>query len=131
MMRFGSPRLEAIRKSIERLLGHDHEIVTVDSGEQAQILLEKDQAFDVILCDLMMSGMSGMALRAWLAVHDPSLAKHVVFITGGAFTARAIEHLTSVGNPTLEKPFDAQDLKRVVSRLIGLARDARVAARFK
>jgi PAS domain S-box-containing protein len=116
---------EAIRKSMERMLGQDHDPIAVGSGEQARELLERDPAFDVVLCDLMMSGMSGMALHAWLTERDPWLAKQVVFVTGGAFTPRASEYLVSVGNLVLEKPVDAVELKRVVSKLVRAARGAK------
>jgi two-component system, cell cycle sensor histidine kinase and response regulator CckA len=113
---------EAIRRSMEHLLGRDHEIVTVASAEQAQALLEKDPAFDAIICDLMMAGMSGMDLHAWLALRDPSLAAQLVFVTGGAFTPKASEYLARVGNLTLEKPVDGKDLKRTLSGLVQVAR---------
>jgi PAS domain S-box-containing protein len=113
---------ETIRKSMERMLGQDHDLVMVASGEQAQALLEQDPAFDVVLCDLMMSGMSGMALHAWLVGRDPWLAKQVVFVTGGAFTPRASEYLASVGNVTLDKPVNTNHLRRVVSKLVRTAR---------
>jgi CheY-like chemotaxis protein len=115
---------EGIRKSMDRLLGRDHELVTIASGEQAQVLLEADPAFDVILCDLMMSGMSGMALHEWLAVRDPWLARQVVFITGGVFTPKSAEYLAKVGNLTLEKPLDTYNLKRVVFEKVRLAKCA-------
>jgi DNA-binding NtrC family response regulator len=113
---------EAIRKSVERMLSRDHDVITVASGEQARELLEQDPAFDVVLCDLMMSGMSGMALHAWLTERDPWLARQVVFVTGGAFTPRASEYLASVGNLRLEKPVDASELKRLVSDLVRASR---------
>ena len=116
---------EGIRNAMERLLCRDHEIVTAASGEQARALLEDDPAFDVILCDLMMSGMSGMALHAWLSVRDPWLARQVVFITGGVFTPKASEYLSSVGNLTLEKPLDTYSLKRAVFEKVRLAKSAR------
>jgi PAS domain S-box-containing protein len=109
---------EALRKSMERLLGKDHDVVAVDCAEAAQSLLEDDPAFDAIVCDLMMPGMSGMALHEWLCVRDPTLAQQVVFVTGGAFTPRASKYLASVSNVTLEKPFDREALRSIVARLV-------------
>ncbi|HEY5957885.1 MAG TPA: response regulator [Polyangiaceae bacterium] len=109
---------EMLRKSMERLLEKDHDVVSVASAEAAQALLEDDPAFDAIVCDLMMSGMSGMALHEWLSVRDPTLANQVVFVTGGAFTPRASQYLAKVTNVTLEKPFDRETLKRIVASLV-------------
>ena len=66
----------------------------------------------------MMPGMSGMALHEWLVSHKPSLAKQVIFVTGGAFTPKAAEYLASVGNATFEKPFDADALKKRVGDMV-------------
>jgi CheY-like chemotaxis protein len=113
-----------LRKLIGRLLGHDHELVSASSGEQAQAILESDKAFDAIICDLMMPGMSGMALHEWLATRSLRLARQVIFVTGGAFTPQAAEYLARVGNATFEKPFDADELKQRVSDMVRAAKHA-------
>ncbi|MBN1607443.1 MAG: response regulator, partial [Polyangiaceae bacterium] len=113
---------EGIRTTLTRLLRRDHDVLTASSGIEAQSLLQRDRDFDVILCDLMMPEMSGMDLHAWLAETAPSLARRVVFITGGAFTPRASEYLAQAGNLRLEKPFDAARLRTLVSRLVAAAR---------
>ena len=118
-----------LRKLIGRLLGHDHELVSASSGEQAQAILESDQAFDVIICDLMMPGMSGMALHDWLANRSLGLATQIIFVTGGAFTPQAAEYLARVGNATFEKPFDADELKQRVSDMVRAAKERQVSSR--
>jgi PAS domain S-box-containing protein len=109
---------EGIRACTERLLSRDHEVVTAASGEAAQKLLEGDRRFDLVLCDLMMPKMSGMELHAWLAQCDPGLAERVVFVSGGAFTPGASDYLKAVGNLRLEKPFDADNMRNLVSKLV-------------
>jgi PAS domain S-box-containing protein len=104
-----------IREVLVQLLGRDHEVIAAASGREARALLEKDAAFDVILCDLMMADVTGMELHAWLVTNDPALAERTVFITGGAFTERSAKYLAGVGNPRIEKPFAEDTLKRVVS----------------
>jgi CheY-like chemotaxis protein len=107
-----------IRGAIVRMLGRDHEVIAVSSGEEAQVLLENDRRFDLIFCDLMMPRMSGMQLHAWLAQCEPSLADQVVFITGGAFTPGASEYLRKVGNLRVEKPFDTVAFKKTAEELV-------------
>ncbi|HEY0883275.1 MAG TPA: response regulator, partial [Archangium sp.] len=111
---------DAIRRTLVRLLGRDHDIVAAASGLEARHLLERDGAFDLILCDLMMPGLTGMELHAWLVETRPALAERLVFLSGGAFTPQAIDYLARVTNLRLEKPFDPPALR-------GLVRD-RVAA---
>jgi len=111
----------AIRSAIKRML-EGHEVVEAGCGDEGRVVLKKDQSFDLILCDMMMPGVSGMDLHEWLSDTHPQLATRVVFITGGAFTPRAREYLTRVGNLRVEKPFDAVNFKKIVSELILAAR---------
>jgi len=109
---------ELILKTIQRFLAPDHEVITAMSGQAGQAILEHDQAFDVILCDMMMPEMTGMALHEWLAIRYPELAAKVVFLSGGAFTPKAAAYLASVGNLRLDKPIDAADLQRLVNGMV-------------
>jgi len=111
---------QAIRTLMARMLGSDHDLVTAASGEAARVILEHDQAFDVILCDLMMPEMTGMDLHKWLAAHHPALAGQVVFMTGGAFTPMASDYVMHVGNPRLEKPYESAVLKQLVADMIAV-----------
>jgi fructose-bisphosphate aldolase class 1 len=63
-----------------------------------------------------------MELHAWLATHDPALARRVVFVSGGAFTPSAGEYLESVDNLKLDKPFDVAKLLALVAERVKLAR---------
>jgi PAS domain S-box-containing protein len=108
---------DPIRVAMVRIL-RGHETVQASTGEDAMQILEEDQRFDLILCDMMMPKASGMDLHTWLSKENPQLAKQVVFITGGAFTSRAREYLKQVDNIRLEKPFDVANFKRTVSEMI-------------
>jgi signal transduction histidine kinase/CheY-like chemotaxis protein len=108
---------EPIRGMLQRML-RGHDVTTAASGEDARAILEKDPSFDLIVCDLMMSTMSGTDLHEWLVAHHPRLARQVVFLSGGAFTPKASAYLTSVGNIKLEKPVDKAELIRVANERI-------------
>jgi len=108
-----------------RLLSRSHEVVTADSGAEAQAILIGDQGFDLVLCDLMMPEMTGMELHTWLVAEHPALAKRVVFLTGGAFTANSSKYLAEIKNVTLEKPCESATLMRTVSELVASAHATR------
>src|SRR5258708_496301 len=72
--------------SLRILLADFHDVEPVTSAEEALRRLERDRAFDVILCDLMMPHMSGMEFYDRLKVVAPALVERVAFLTGGAFT---------------------------------------------
>lgn len=110
----------AICRVMVRLLQPWHEVVTAASGAEAQAIVASDPSFDVILCDLMMPGMTGMDVYSWLLAQHPSLAERVVFLTGGACTADETRYLAGIENIKLEKPCESATLIRVVSELVAL-----------
>ena len=107
-----------IIRSLTRLLGSTYTLVSVASGKEAQELVSADPHFDVIICDLMMSEMSGTEFHAWLTQHHPILGSQLIFLTGGAFSPNAREYLAKVGNLTIQKPFDADLLRREVANAV-------------
>jgi PAS domain S-box-containing protein len=104
-----------IRELIRAALGGSHEVAACESGRDALLLLARDPAWDVVLCDLMMPGMSGRQLWERVQEDFPSLAPRMVFLTGGAFTADAQDFLVRGGQRWLEKPFDVATLRAVVA----------------
>jgi len=108
----------SIRGALSRLLRGAHDVVAVGSGAEAKALITADPAFDVILCDVMMPGMTGMEFHAWLVGRDSALAARVVFVTGGAFTPKAADYLERVAAPRLDKPFDSATVRQVVADMI-------------
>lgn len=105
-------------QAVARLLAEDYEVVTAESGEAAQALLQRDSRFDAVLCDVMMPEVSGMDLHAWLAAREPALAARMVFMTGGVFTERARSFLQALGRPWLDKPFDPAALRRLLGAVV-------------
>ena len=92
-----------------------HEVVDLTSAEQALERIRKGERFDLIFCDLMMPRVTGMDFHAALAVEAPEQARRTVFLTGGAFTARAHAFLDQVENPRVEKPFNLAGLRALVA----------------
>ena len=99
---------------IRRTLEDDHEIVTLVDAREALPLLREARGFDLVLCDLMMPGLTGMDLYELVRDFDPALAERFVFLTGGAFTPRATEFLDSVSNAWLVKPFSPAVLRAFI-----------------
>jgi signal transduction histidine kinase len=107
--------LRIIRRSLEPM----HEVVTVGSAVEALARLEKGERYDVILCDLMMPQMTGVELHAALLRLDPSIARQMVFLTGGVFTAEMRTFLDDAPNARVEKPFNMTMLKSLVAGRLG------------
>lgn len=107
-----------VLRAFRRTLASQHNILTVNDAAKALHMIEQGQAFDLIFCDLMMPGMTGMDFHALLRQADPELAERVVFLTGGAFTSSAREYLKSVPNRALEKPLHPRALRSFVSKAL-------------
>jgi CheY-like chemotaxis protein len=105
-----------VTRALQRSLSPEHEVATVNGARAALKLLEQGHRYDLILCDVMMPGMTGMDLYAELNRSAPDQAQRVVFMTGGAFTPRALSFLQEVSNPKLSKPLDLRQLRALVGR---------------
>jgi PAS domain S-box-containing protein len=110
-----------VREVMSRML-EAHEVVQAASGEEAKKILEEDQAFDLILCDVMMPTVSGTDLHSWLEKHDAELAGKFVFVTGGAFTPLTGEYLSRVDNLKIEKPFRPFHIVKIVNDRIAASK---------
>jgi two-component system NtrC family sensor kinase len=108
-----------IGASARRLLSAEHDVVVVHSGESALAAVESPRAFDAVLCDLMMPGMTGIELHRALARRRPELIERMVFITGGAFTEAAENFLDRVALRRMDKPFEPHMLLALVRELVG------------
>jgi CheY-like chemotaxis protein len=107
--------------ALQRSLGIEHEVSTANSAAEAMRLLSQDARFDVILCDVMMPGMTGMDLYAEVGRVVPQLAERIIFMTGGAFTPRAQAFLRHVPNPKIDKPLNLEELRVLLGRRAGEA----------
>lgn len=103
-----------VGRSIERILGRDHDVVIVSRGEAALALVD-ERAWDVVLCDLMMPEMTGVEVYRRAVEMKPDLGHRFVFLTGGTFDEVIRAFLLGVPNGLIEKPFDTRDLRALVA----------------
>jgi signal transduction histidine kinase/ActR/RegA family two-component response regulator len=106
----------SIAAVLRRILGRSHEVEVVHSGREALELLERDDGFDCVFCDLMMADLTGMDVHAALEARRPELLERFVFMTGGSFTERARSFLQTVRYPRIEKPFDPELIRALVAQ---------------
>jgi signal transduction histidine kinase len=82
-------------------------------GEEALVKV-KQQAFDLVICDLKMPRLDGKAFYRSLAAAAPGLAKRVIFVTGDVAGTDAEKFLEESRCRWLAKPFRLGDLLRAV-----------------
>ncbi|MBI2394138.1 MAG: response regulator [Deltaproteobacteria bacterium] len=112
---------------IGRILGimlqSHYEVTAVHSAEHALALLERGDAFDVILCDLAMPGMTGEELHERLSAGRPEVAARFIFMTGGPTSPRAARFVEAMADRCIEKPFSLDELLPLLAARVR-ARDA-------
>jgi len=82
--------------------------------------IEKLQAgaFDGIISDIRMPGLTGIQLFEWLQANQPRMAGRILFTTGDTFDPTTRAFLDRVKVPNLGKPFDLKKLRDSLSDLL-------------
>ncbi len=104
-------------KLMKRGLQKRWDVELAESGEEALAVLEHEH-YDVILCDLMMRGVDGRAVHAWVRRHRPELLDRLVFVTAGGVTSESRHFLEQVDNLVVPKPIDLKNLQRLMKKLV-------------
>lgn len=96
-----------------------HEVDIVDSGAAALDRLERDR-YDLIVCDLVMPGVNGMAV--FEAVQRlPAPRPRMLFLSGYYDAGGYEDFLERTKVPVVPKPFDFVALPEAVARVLGPA----------
>lgn len=103
-----------VARAMARALGEGPEVLIVTDPNLALSRLVGGERVDLILCDVMMPGLSGEAFQTALAKVAPDLAASIIFITGGAFTAGATDFLAKTKNRWVQKPVETSVLRELV-----------------
>ncbi|HEU4405595.1 MAG TPA: ATP-binding protein [Polyangiaceae bacterium] len=111
-----------------RALG-DFDVTCCSTGRAAleRLAAQGFDAFDAILCDLIMPEMTGMELHAAVAAASPAAARRMIFMTGGTFLDSARDFLDGIDNVTLVKPFKLAELRRALATALARPGPARRA----
>ena len=108
---------DRLRKSLKRSLDQEnYETWTAASGEEALEIFEKTR-IDLLITDLVMPGMGGMALIRSIQSAVPSMKVIIITAYGSAESMQETEQLGV--HHYLTKPFDLVVLKRTVNALLG------------
>ena len=94
-----------------------YRVVSARSGSDAIQLLEAEgNSFDIVLTDLMMPGVDGMAVLR--AAHRSNPLAHVVIMTGYSSLKTAIESVRCGAFDYLTKPFELVEIEIIVNRIM-------------
>lgn len=94
-----------------------YQVISARSGSDAVQALETGgNSFDIVLTDLMMPGVDGMAVLRAARQSNPLV--HVVIMTGYSSLKTAIESVRCGAFDYLTKPFELVEIEIIVNRII-------------
>ena len=106
-----------ICEAVESILSDAHDVTSVHTGRAATEALSAER-YDLVVCDLMMRDFGGPALHRWALDNAPAIAERMVFITGAGGHATLRDFVAQHRERLLEKPFDADDIRRILARTL-------------
>ena len=106
---------ESMRTLVARAIAMDgHEIVTAQDGAEALDLLTRENgAFDLLLTDIQMPIMDGIALALSAARDYPDLV--ILLMTGFAHQRERASNLQAIAHDVITKPFSVADIRTAVA----------------
>src|SRR5437763_12688035 len=105
----------SMRALVARAIAMDgHETVTAQDGAEAlEILTREDGAFDLLLTDIQMPIMDGIALALSAARDFPGLT--ILLMTGFADQRERASNLNALVHDVVTKPFSVADIRTAVA----------------
>jgi CheY-like chemotaxis protein len=129
-----APRLPAVPKGTRALVVEDEQALgdavaaaladegfrpdRAADGEEALTRL-RERHYDVIICDLKMPRVDGMAFFREVSSKMPHVARRLIFVTGDVAGTDAERFLEESGCRWVAKPFRLRDLVRVAREALG------------
>ena len=106
---------DSMRALVARAIAMDgHETVTAHDGAEAlEILTSADGAFDLLLTDIQMPVMDGIALALSVARDFPDLT--ILLMTGFADQRERASNLNALVHDVVTKPFSVADIRTAVA----------------
>jgi two-component system cell cycle response regulator CpdR len=113
---------ESARMLVGRALSQDgHDVVTADDGAQALDVLQREGGrFDLLLTDIQMPVMDGIALALAAARDFPELP--ILLMTGYADQRHRASGLDALIRGIVAKPFTVPDLRSAVATALAKVR---------
>jgi len=106
---------DSMRQLVARAIAMDgHQTVTAQDGAEAlEILTRADGAFDLLLTDIQMPIMDGIALALSAARDFPDLT--ILLMTGFADQRERASNLNALVHDVVTKPFSVADIRTAVA----------------
>lgn len=112
---------QAVREFVSRALRHDgHDVMAVSDGQQALDMLEREK-FDMVLADIVMPQLDGIALALKVSKDYPDLP--ILLMTGYAAERQRAHNLDALIHDVITKPFTLKEICVAVNVALDPAED--------
>lgn len=106
----------ALREFVSRALHQNgHTVTSVEDGNQALSALARDE-FDLLLTDIVMPGMDGIALALKVSRDRPELP--VLLMSGFAAERQRAHNLNTLTHDIVAKPFTLRQIVDAVDKVL-------------
>ena len=109
---------EPLRAFLKRGLALDgHTVATaIDGGDAMDVLADAEGGFDLVLTDIRMPIMDGIALALAAKAEYPDLL--IVLMTGFAEQRERARNLDAIVEDVLTKPFSLAEVRATITRVL-------------
>ena len=112
---------ESMRTLVARAIAMDgHDIATAEDGAEALEILSEQGAFDLLLTDIQMPVMDGIALALAAARDFPDLT--ILLMTGFADQRERASGLNAIAHDVITKPFTVADIRTAVADALAVGK---------
>lgn len=113
---------DSMRKLVARAITLDgHEAIAAQDGAEAlEILVREEGGFDLLLTDIQMPVMDGIALALSAARDFPQMT--ILLMTGFAEQRERASNLDAIVDDVITKPFSVADIRTAVADALAARR---------
>ena len=106
-------QLEVMKQILEK----DFDVVVCGSGRRAIERLELEH-YDLIISDLKMPEIDGVAIFQWVKEHHPEMARKILFSTGDVLGPKFEKVVQEVEHRYILKPYNIEELQNKVRKIL-------------
>jgi CheY-like chemotaxis protein len=103
----------AVGRAMARMFAAEARVDVATSGGEALERFKRGESFGLVVCDVMMPGMTGTQLHELVKGIDKRSAAAFVFVTGGA-SREERARVDATGLPCIAKPLDMDVVRQLL-----------------
>lgn len=108
-----------IREMLQRALEREYNIATAEDGTMGLMRLMAEPKPDLVLADVMMPKLDGIAMAKRMKSDPKTSAIPVIFLTAREGSKDVIAGIQAGARHYITKPFDLNDLMSKVRKVLG------------